>query len=323
MLDINLPIPVALVGGLLGLVAGGELVVRGAARLAAGLGISPVVIGLTVVAFGTSAPELAVGVGASLGDAPGIAIGNVVGSNIWNVALVLGASALIAPLAVDAGLVRRELPLIVIVSFAAWWLASDGLVSTLDGVLLAAALLVYLTWTIVSARREPDAIREEFAQHFGPSDPVMRWAWNIGLVVVGIGLLVVGADQLVAGASGVARALGWSELVIGLTIVAVGTSLPELMTSLVATVRGERDIAVGNVVGSNLFNLLCVLGLTAVVVPTGVHVDERALAFDFPAMVITAALAGVVLFGGIGRPGAFVFIAAGAIYLGLSLTIPV
>ncbi|MGE4408402.1 calcium/sodium antiporter [Pseudomonas sp.] len=282
---------VYLLAGLVLLVAGAEVLVRGAARLAAQFGISPLVIGLTVVAFGTSAPETAVSVQASFNGSGDIAIGNVLGSNIANVLLILGMTALVAPLVVSRQLIRLDVPIMIGASLAVLALAWDGQLSRLDGALLFAAVVAYTLFLIISSRREKAAgADDEFAKEFGLDQPTKPHAGliNAGLVIVGLVLLVLGSNFLVEGAVALARALGLSELVIGLTVIAVGTSLPELATSILAAFRGERDIAVGNIVGSNIFNLLCVLGLAALVSPAAITVSPNALAFDFPVMIAVA-----------------------------------
>jgi cation:H+ antiporter len=280
----------ALVGlGLL--VLGGEALVRGASRLALRLGISPLVIGLTVVAFGTSSPEMAVSVGAGLSGGADLAIGNVVGSNIFNVLFILGLSALVTPLRVSQQLVRIDAPLMVIASVLAFVLAMDGRIGRLDGTVLFGGVVVYTVFAIRQSRRESRAVQAEYEQEFGGAGvPAKRIpaAPNLALIAVGLLLLVVGSRWLVAGAVALARGLGVSEFIVGVTIVAAGTSLPEVAASVVAAVKGERDIAVGNVVGSNLFNLLAVLGATAVVSPDGIGVAAAALRFDFPVMIAVA-----------------------------------
>lgn len=298
--------------GLVGLVAGGELLVRGAAAMAAAARITPLVIGLTVVAFGTSAPELAVTVQAAWAGSPELAVGNVVGSNIANVLLILGLSALVAPLIVQSRVVRIDVPLMILCSVALWLLVLDGAVSRLDGLLLFSGLIGYLVWSVIQGRKEGSEIQEEFAQglpHDGSNGRYL--AKQTALVLGGLALLVIAARLLVGGASEVARALGVSELVIGLTIVAVGTSLPELVTSVVASLRGQRDIAVGNVVGSNLFNLLAVLGLGALVAPRGIAVTDQVIRLDLPIMIATALACAPIFFTGnrINRTegGVFVF----------------
>lgn len=270
--------------GLVLLIGGAELLVRGASALAAALRISPLVIGLTIVAYGTSAPELAVSVQSGVAGQGDLALGNVVGSNIFNVLLILGLSATIAPLIVSRQLVRRDVPLMIGVSFVFLLLALDGGISRLDGLLLFAGAISYTAYTVIQSRREPQPPANTTASERPPAP----WPVQVALLVVGLGMLVLGSRWLVNGAVAFAEALGVSELIIGLTIVAAGTSLPEVATSVLASLRGERDIAVGNVVGSNIFNLLSVLGLTALVSPAAIPVSGAALAFDIPVMLAVA-----------------------------------
>ena len=274
--------------GLATLVAGAQIMVRGSSKLALSFGISPLVVGLTVVAFGTSAPELAVSVRSSWGGQVDIALGNVVGSNIFNVLFILGLSALMAPLLVAPQLIRQEVPLMIAASLLAFGLAFDGGIGRADGALMFGLLLTYTVFLVRQSRRESRATQDEYAQEFAA--PVAgawdrHWGVQLALIVAGLVLLVVGANWLVEAAVGFARSLGLSEMVIGLTIVAAGTSLPELATSLVATLRGERDIAVGNVIGSNTFNLLGVLGLSGLVAPQALAVAPAMLSFDIPVMI--------------------------------------
>lgn len=275
--------------GLALLVMGGELLVRGASRLAGAFGLSPLVIGLTVVAFGTSAPELAVTLRAVRMGESGIAIGNVVGSNIANILLILGVSALFSPLAVNSQVIRLDVPLMVAASLGVYLLSLDGSIGRVDGALLLATLLAYTGFRAYRSRKEAGAVREQFegAPRARPSE--RPWPFQLGLVVAGLLLLVLGARWLVSVAAGAAAALGVSPVVVGLTVVAVGTSLPELAASVIATRRGERDIAVGNAVGSNLFNILGALGLGALLAPGGIPISEGALRFDIPIMVAVAA----------------------------------
>jgi cation:H+ antiporter len=255
--------------------------------MAAALRIAPLVIGLTVVAFGTSAPELAVTTASALKGEADLAIGNVVGSNICNVLFILGLSALIAPLVVSSQLIRWDVPLMIAASVLTYLLAMDGEISRWDGLLLFAGVVAYTFWSIRLSRREKRAVQEEFAEEYAaPEERAASHAvLNVVFVAGGLLLLGLGADWLVGGAVTIARIVGISELVIGLTIVAVGTSLPEAAASLVAALRGEREIAVGNVVGSNLFNLLCVLGLTGMIAPRGIPISETALWIDMPIMI--------------------------------------
>lgn len=273
------------------LVGGAEWLVRGASRLAGSLGISPLVIGLTVVAFGTSAPELAVSVQSAYAGQPDLAIGNVVGSNICNILLILGLAALISPLVVAQKLLQLDVPVMIGVSVLLLLLALDGHLGRPDGALLFAGILFYVGFSLWQSRRESRQIQEEYARQFGV-EATMATAtpvWlNLLLVAGGLVLLVLGAYWLVEGAVALARWFGISELIIGLTVIAVGTSLPEIAASVVAGLRGEQDIAVGNAVGSNLFNILAVLGLTALVAPEGIAVASAALYFDIPVMIVVA-----------------------------------
>ena len=282
-------------GGLAVLVAGGELLVRGASNLAAAVRISPLVIGLTVVAFGTSAPEMAVSVQSAFQGKPDLAVGNIVGSNLFNVLFILGLSALIVPLVVASDFVRRDVPVMIGVSVLLLVLSLDGKIGRLDGSLLFAGIVVYTYWCIRKSRIENVVIQAELARKIAiPIAPDEKakpgntlWL-NLALIVGGLVLLVFGSTGLINGAITIAKSFGVSELVIGLTIVAAGTSLPELATSVIAAMKGERDIAVGNVVGSNIFNILSVLGLSSLVSPNGIEVSAAAIQFDIPVLIAVA-----------------------------------
>jgi cation:H+ antiporter len=267
--------------GLAALVIGAEFLVRGASRLALSMGISPLVVGLTVVAMGTSAPEMAVSVDAALSGSVDVAVGNVVGSNIFNVLFILGVSALIVPLAVHAQIVRQEVPIMIAATLLFIVMALDGRISFGEAVVLLAALLAYTAFLIVQSRRASRETLDEFASEIPPpASWDKHWSVQILAVLGGLALLILGADLLVGAATSFARAMGVSDLVIGLTIVAAGTSLPEVAASLMAALRGERDIAVGNVVGSNIFNLLGCLGFAGVVAPDGLVVAVELLRID-------------------------------------------
>lgn len=283
--------------GLVVLTMGAELLVRSASRLAMAAGISSLVVGLTVVAFGTSAPELVVSVRAALEGRSDVAVGNVVGSNILNVLFILGISALIIPLRVSRQLVRVEVPLMVGASLVMLILAWDGRIGRLDGLLLVLGLLFYAGWTVRRSLREAAAASSDHAGHANrPSIPFL--IANVTLLAIGLALLAVGSRWFVEAAITIARQRGVSELIIGLTIVAAGTSLPEVATSIVAAIRGERDIAVGNVVGSNLFNILGVLGISGIIAAEGVVVSDAALRLDIPVMIAVAAACLPIFFTG-------------------------
>ncbi len=268
--------------GILGLYYGAEWLVRGAGRVARGWGVSALTIGLTVVAFGTSAPELAVGVFSALGGEPELALGNVVGSNVMNIALILGVTALLLPIEVGAGVIRREIPVMIVITVAAALFALDGDIGAGDAWMLLALFAAYF-WVVfrgpAGGRLQAEAEYDELVS--GPPGherSVAVWV-NVGLVVVGIGVMVGGAHVLVNASIYFALRLGLSEMVIGLTIVAIGTSLPELATALVAVWRKKSEIAVGNIVGSNVFNLCAILGVTALIAPIPVSRDVLSVEF--------------------------------------------
>ncbi|GMV99403.1 MAG: sodium:calcium antiporter [Candidatus Hydrogenedentota bacterium] len=278
-----------LLGGLVLLTLGAESLVRGASRLAAAIGISPLVIGLTVVAFGTSAPELVVSTTAAYHNQADLAVGNVVGSNIFNVLFILGLSSLIVPLVVSKQLIRLDVPVMVGVSILLLILAWDGAISRTDGLFLFAGIVIYTAALIRIGRQGGDASELEFNVHAPKNTSFLgSLAANTIYIVIGLGFLVQGSRWLVTSAVEIAQYFGVSELVIGLTIVAAGTSLPEVATSVVASIRGERDIAVGNVVGSNIFNILSVLGMSAILAPGGIPVNASAIGFDIPVMILVA-----------------------------------
>lgn len=280
-----------LAAGLAVLVLGADTLVKGASRLALAAGVTPLVIGLTIVAFGTSAPELAVSVAAAFSGASTLSVANVVGSNLFNILAILGLSALVAPLAVDRQLVRLDVPVMIGASVLLYVLASDGSIGLLDSLLLASLVVAYTLFLVSEARRERIAAAgvEEEPEAAGPST-TRRLALlpNLGLIVLGIGALVLGSRALVWAATGLAKAFGVSDAVIGLTIVAAGTSLPELATSVVAAFKGARDIAIGNIVGSCIFNILSVLGFSGLAARGGLLVEPGLLTADIPLMVVVA-----------------------------------
>lgn len=291
------------------LTIGAEILVRGAVVLALRLGVSSFFIGLTIVGFGTSAPELATGVAAGLNDKPDIVMGNVVGSNILNVALILGAASLLRPTPVKTHLVKAEVLVVIAISFFVWLLAFTGhQISRAEGAILVVMLLVYLVRGYFVGRKEGadvDPVVETIAHTADdptPAHPTLRQRlsksalWNAFLIVAGLAILTLSSRLLVDSASSIARTLGVSELVIALTIVAGGTSMPELATSVMAAIRKQSDIAVGNILGSNIFNLCCILGIVSLIAPPSVN--EQVLWFDMPVMIALAIALLPILFTG-------------------------
>lgn len=269
----------AIIGGFVILTLGAEALVRGASAIALRLGIAPLVIGLTIVAFGTSAPELAVSLKSALAGKSGIALGNVIGSNIANIGLILAITALIRPIQVQSQMVRRDIPIMIVASLLFWGLLLDGGLSFWDGVLLTTLLFLYLGFSYISSRN--DSKSDEIDEH--PQSPLL----SVVLIILGITMLVTGGILFVDGAVELAKTLGISEVIIGLTIVAIGTSMPELVTSVVAARKGESDIAIGNIVGSNLFNILGILGITALIHPIAAGGVQS---FDLMVMLLLALL---------------------------------
>lgn len=246
------------------LAVGADIFVRGSSAVAERFGISPFVIGLVIVGFGTSTPELAVNISAALKGSTDIAVGNVVGSNIANVALILGCAALVTPLIVHLRMVKVELPLMIAISFGLWLLALGGSIARWEGLLMLVAFGAFMSFLLKSSKTEPRDVQAEFAEEVHATRSTLA---TTGFIVGGLAMLMGGGYLCVDAAVGLARGLGLSELVIGLTIVAVGTSLPELAASVAAAWRGHTDIAIGNVIGSNIYNVLCVLGITAMIQP--------------------------------------------------------
>ena len=280
--------------GLVILVVGAECLLRGAVRVARALGVSPFVIGFTLVGFGTSAPELVVGLSAALRGSPGIALGNIVGSNIANVGLILGVAVLIRPLRANMRLLKVGGPMVVGASLLLWFLCRDNTLSRTDGYVLLAGFAALAAYMYRAARAEPPPVKEEIGK--GAESKMRVWVAAV-LVAVGLGGLIGGADLMVVAAVEIATAFGVSPWLIGLTVVAVGTSLPELAATGAAAWRGEADIALGNVLGSNLFNILLVLGTTVVVSP--MRLGDSVLFRELPAMVLFAVLLVAVVANGL------------------------
>ena len=277
------------------LIAGAEMLVNHASFLALAFGISPLVIGLTIVAYGTSAPELVVSVQSSYSGQGDLAVGNLVGSNIANVLLILGVSSVVTPLVVSRKIIRLEVPLLIGISIVTMAMAWNGSIGRLEGSILFLGALLYTGFIIYQSRREEseDARIAALDLDAPPAIALERprtgqIAIRLGWIVVSFAMLVLGSRALVYSASTIARSLGFSELIIGLTIVAVGTSLPELATSVMASIKGEKDIAIGNVIGSNIFNILFVMGVCSMIAPEGLPIALPALRFDIPVMVAVA-----------------------------------
>jgi cation:H+ antiporter len=307
--------------GVAGLLFGAKLLVQGAAKLAVTVGVPPLVIGLTVVAFGTGAPELAVTLRAAWSGDPSqadLGVGNVVGSNIANILLVLGCSALATPLFVRSRLVGWDVPVMIVASIAVLVLGRDGSLGRIDGAILFSGIVLYTVASVVHGRRVTAKERAALAEleevpdrpATGPGQVALQFFW----IVVGLAILIFGADLLVQAATTIARALGVSQLVIGLTVVAVGTSLPEAATSIIAGLKGEREMALGNAVGSNIFNIFAVLGIAGLAAPQGVPVSRAAWNFDIPVMIAVAVACLPVVF-----TGARIARAEGLLFLGYYL----
>ena len=279
----ELEIILYLVGGLVMLFIGAEGLIRGSSNLAIKIGITPLVVGLTVVAFGTSTPELVVSLKAALLGNSTISLGNVVGSNIANIALILGVASLIRPLDVHAKVIMREIPIMIGISFLLLLLLIDGELGFFDGLIFVLGLIVYLVVNVLMARKEKNPeIESEFSEGLKSK---LGIPLSIIFMFVGLGLLVLGANLFVQSAVAIAKMFNVSDAIIGLTIVAIGTSLPELITSIVASYKKEADIAIGNVVGSNVFNILGILGITALIIP----ISSVGISYiDLGVMLVTA-----------------------------------
>lgn len=271
--------------GLIMLFLGGEGLVRGASRLARVLGISPIVIGLTVVAFGTSAPEFVVGLIAALKGASDVVLGNIIGSNISNIGLILGIGAIISPLIIQIRIIKVEVPIMIALSLILYGLAAWSLnLGLLQGVFLFGALIAFTIYSYFGSKKEPKEVEEEFEEFVGSGNSVRK---QVVFIVLGLVALIIGARFVVDSAIFIARVVGISELVISITAVAIGTSLPELSTTIIAAIRKEHDIIVGNIIGSNIFNI-GILGVISIIHP--VTVDSALLRFEFPVMIFFSIL---------------------------------
>lgn len=278
---------VIFLGGLVVIVVGAELLLRGSTRIASMLGVKPILIGLTVVAVGTSAPELAVGITAALEDKGALAVGNIAGTNIFNILFILGLSAAIRPLPLQLQSIRLDVPVMIASAIGLFLMAFDGVLSRGEGLILVLCAVAYTAALIRASRRESADTKREFGHEFSAQAlhagrGLAHGSYNAVLLVVGIALTVLGADLMVAGAVELARTFGVSDSIIGLTVVAIGTSAPELATTIVATIKGDRDVAVGNLIGSSISNILVILGVTCLLAPGGVDVSRDVLRIDLP-----------------------------------------
>lgn len=279
--------------GLVVIIVGAELVLRSSTRIANFLGIKPIIIGLTVVSIGTSMPELAIGVTAAAEGKGSLAIGNIAGTNILNILFILGLSAAIRPLPLHALSIKLDLPVMIGAALALTAMAWDGVLEAYEGILLLLAAVVYTIVLIRLSKMESPSIKKEYEEEFESKRNLKikiawLWTWNILLVGGGIYLTVIGADWLVSGAIDIASSLGVSDAIIGLTIVAVGTSAPELVTTILATIKNDRDVAVGNLIGSSITNILVILGITCILSPGGIDVSQDILWFDLPLAALVA-----------------------------------
>lgn len=283
-------------GGLVIVVLGAEMLLRGATRIASMLGVSPIIIGLTVVSVGTSAPELAVGLTAAHEGRGPLAVGNIAGTNIVNILLILGLSAAIRPLPTRSLSVRLDVPVMIATAGVLFIMALDGVLDRTEGLGLLLAAIVYTVALVMLSRQEDSSTRLEFRDALAGQAPPSphttgrgAWIWNSSLLLAGMALAVLGAELLVAGAVELAKAYGVSDAFIGLTIVAIGTSAPELVTTLISTARNDRDVAIGNLIGSSIYNVLVILGLTMLAAPaSGVDVSAEVLWIDLPLAALVA-----------------------------------
>ncbi len=281
--------------GLVVILLGAETLLRGASRIAVMLGIKPIVIGLTVVSVGTSTPELAVGLTAASEGRAALAVGNIAGTNIMNILFILGLSALMRPLPMRLLSIQLDVPVMIASALALVAMAWDGVLSRTEGAMLLLGAVVYTVSLVRLSRRESSALKREFSEEYNAASLGIRRnapqaAWNALLLVVGIALTVLGAELLVSGAVNIAQAWGVSDAIIGLTIVAIGTSAPELATTVMATIKNDRDVAVGNLIGSCIYNVLVILGITCMVAPEGVVIGRDILLIDLPLAAAVAVL---------------------------------
>lgn len=309
---------VLVVVGLVALIVGAEGLVRGGSAIAARLGISPMLVGVTVVSIGTSLPELAVGIDAAVHDAGPLAVGNIAGTNIVNILLILGLSAAMVPLTLRRQTVRLDLPVMVVSALLLWALAANGSLSRLDGTIL---LLLAIAYTVTVVRAEISGDDAPLPEVLDAAPVPDRIGWRIVQLVGGVAVVVVGAEWLVTGAVDVAGDLGVSEAVIGLTVVAIGTSAPELVTTIMSTIRGERDLAIGNLIGSSIYNVTFILGTTSLFRP--LEVTDELIRIDLPLMAAVALICVPVFLTGrrITRLEGVAFVVGYVVYLVLVIAL--
>jgi cation:H+ antiporter len=312
------------IGGLAVILVGAELVLRGSAHIAAMLGVRPIIIGLTVVSVGTSAPELAVGITAVAQGVGELAVGNIAGTNMLNILFILGLSAAIRPLPLNLYSIRLDVPVMIGSALILVLFSLDGVLSQLEGIILFLGAIVYTIMLIRTSRRESAQMQKEFSEEYSTPKPGKKkntgfFILNSVFVVGGITLTVLGANWLVDGAANIARALGVTEAVIGLTIVAIGTSAPELVTTIMATIKNDRDVAIGNLIGSSIYNILVILGLTCASFKKGVDVSDDVLMFDLPLAALAAAVCYPVFRSDhkVTRTEGILFVSAYLIYLSI------
>jgi cation:H+ antiporter len=286
------------------------------------LGVRPIIIGLTIVAIGTSAPELAIGITAVSEGQPGLAIGNIAGTNIVNILLILGMSAVIAPLPLQLLSIKLDVPVMILASVLLLFMCWDGRLTAAEGWVLVALAVIYVIVLIRLSRKEPPHVHEDFNSQYAAPFFLNKWrpavrAWNVFLLLAGIGLAILGADLLVDGASSIARALGVSDAVIGLTIVAIGTSAPEMVTTIVATLKNDRDVAVGNLIGSSITNIFVILGFTCVAGGRDIVVEKQILQIDLPLAALVAVACYPVFRSDqlVSRREGIIFVSAYVVYL--------
>lgn len=308
-------------GGLVVVVFGAEILLRSAAQVAAMLGVSPIVIGLTIVSIGTSTPELAVGIMAVVEDKGSLAVGNIAGTNIFNILFILGLSAIIHPLPIRLLSIKIDVPVMIGSAFMLILMSLDGVLARTEGALLVLAAVFYTIVLIRESRGESAATKKEFSEEFGvgfipKTHRYPEYAIQSLLLLTGMALSILGANLLVAGAVNIAKAYGVTDALIGLTIVAIGTSAPELVTTLVATYKNDRDVAIGNLIGSSIYNILVILGVTTLVAPSGIDVENDILWIDLPLAAMVAVVC-LPVFNSermVSRTEGVVFVAAYIIY---------